>query len=148
MVDAKGFRCYLSLRQGLESLEERNHALSEQNDALLREINALRNDPAALERAAREVEPTSSRASSSSIWSNHDRALGRSSSLQAPAHRGAAVPATAVLCAFLHLARGGFRGLQTLGWTEASSSSSCSPGWRWRPGGASPERGGGAALPP
>jgi diguanylate cyclase (GGDEF)-like protein len=30
-----------------------------------------------------------------------------------------AVPATAVLCAFLHLARGGFRGLQTLGWTEA-----------------------------
>jgi cell division protein FtsB len=53
-VDAKGFRRYLRLRQGLETFEARNHALSEQNDALLREINALRNDPAALERAARE----------------------------------------------------------------------------------------------
>lgn len=31
-----------------------------------------------------------------------------------------ALPAAAVLCAFLHLARGGFRGLQTLGWTEAA----------------------------
>jgi two-component system, cell cycle response regulator len=31
-----------------------------------------------------------------------------------------ALPAAAVLCAFMHLARGGFRGLQTLGWTEAA----------------------------
>jgi cell division protein FtsB len=53
-VDAKGFRRYLRLRQDVESIQERNRALTEQNDALLREINALRNDPAALERAARE----------------------------------------------------------------------------------------------
>lgn len=31
-----------------------------------------------------------------------------------------AVPAAAVLCTFMHLARGGFRGLHTLGWTEAA----------------------------
>ena len=30
-----------------------------------------------------------------------------------------ALPATAVLCAFIHVARGGFRGLHTLGWTDA-----------------------------
>ncbi|HEX8538090.1 MAG TPA: sensor domain-containing diguanylate cyclase [Cystobacter sp.] len=30
------------------------------------------------------------------------------------------VPAAGVLAAFIHLARGGFRGLHTLGWTEAS----------------------------
>ena len=54
VVDAKGFRRYLRLRQDVESIQERNRALSEQNAALLREINALRNDPAALERAARE----------------------------------------------------------------------------------------------
>ena len=53
-VDAKGFRRYLRLRQDVESIQERNRSLTEQNDALLREINALRNDPAALERAARE----------------------------------------------------------------------------------------------
>ena len=54
VVDAKGFRRYLRLRQDVESIQERNRALSEQNAALLREINALRNEPAALERAARE----------------------------------------------------------------------------------------------
>src|SRR5262245_59208017 len=31
-----------------------------------------------------------------------------------------AVPGVAVLAAFAHLARGGFRGLHTLGWTDAS----------------------------
>lgn len=53
-VDAKGFRRYLRLRQDVEAIQERNRVLSEQNATLLREINALRNDPAALERAARE----------------------------------------------------------------------------------------------
>ena len=53
-VDAKGFRRYLRLRQDVESIQERNRTLTEQNAALLREISALRNDPAALERAARE----------------------------------------------------------------------------------------------
>jgi cell division protein FtsB len=53
-VDAKGFRRYLRLRQDVETIHERNRSLSAQNDALLREINALRNDPSALERAARE----------------------------------------------------------------------------------------------
>ncbi|WP_257449430.1 FtsB family cell division protein [Archangium lipolyticum] len=54
VVDAKGFRRYLRLRQDVESIQARNRVLSEQNDALRREINALRNDPNALERAARE----------------------------------------------------------------------------------------------
>ena len=54
VADARGFRRYLSLKQDVESLQERNRELSEQNEALLREINALRKDPAALERAARE----------------------------------------------------------------------------------------------
>jgi len=31
-----------------------------------------------------------------------------------------AVPAASVLCAFVHLTRGGFRGLHSLGWTEAA----------------------------
>ena len=53
-ADAKGFRRYLSLRQDVESIQERNRAISAVNDSLRREINALRNDPAALERAARE----------------------------------------------------------------------------------------------
>ena len=53
-ADAKGFRRYLSLRQDVDSIHERNRALTEQNEQLMREINALRNDPAALERAARE----------------------------------------------------------------------------------------------
>ncbi len=53
-VDAKGFRRYLRLRQDVEAIQGRNRVLAEQNDALRREINALRNDPDALERAARE----------------------------------------------------------------------------------------------
>ncbi len=53
-ADAKGFRRYLRLRQDVESIHERNQILTEQNEQLMREINALRNDPAALERAARE----------------------------------------------------------------------------------------------
>jgi cell division protein FtsB len=52
--DAKGFRRYLSLRQDVETLHEKNRLITEQNELLLREINALRDDPAALERAARE----------------------------------------------------------------------------------------------
>lgn len=54
VADARGFRRYLSLRQDVDSLQERNRVLSEQNEALLREINALRKEPAALERAVRE----------------------------------------------------------------------------------------------
>ncbi|WP_224248193.1 FtsB family cell division protein [Hyalangium gracile] len=54
VADARGFRRYLSLRQDVESLQERNRTLAEQNEALRREINALRKDPEALERAARE----------------------------------------------------------------------------------------------
>ena len=52
--DAKGFRRYLSLRQDVEMLHEKNRLIAEQNEQLLREITALRDDPAALERAARE----------------------------------------------------------------------------------------------
>lgn len=53
-ADAKGFRRYLSLRQDVETIQERNRAITAANDALRREINALRTEPAALERAARE----------------------------------------------------------------------------------------------
>ena len=53
-VDAKGFRRYLRLRDDVAALRVRNHTLPEQNEALRREINALPDDPAALERAARE----------------------------------------------------------------------------------------------
>ncbi|ATB39770.1 septum formation initiator family protein [Cystobacter fuscus] len=53
-ADAKGFRRYLSLRQDVEAIHERNQAITAQNEALRREINALRTDPSALERAARE----------------------------------------------------------------------------------------------
>ncbi len=54
VADARGFRRYLTLRQDVQSLQDRNRVLAEQNEALLKEINALRKDPAALERAARE----------------------------------------------------------------------------------------------
>ncbi|MHB8876590.1 MAG: FtsB family cell division protein [Myxococcaceae bacterium] len=53
-VNAGGFRRYVSLRQELASLGERNRAAVEENRALRREIEALRSDPRALERAARE----------------------------------------------------------------------------------------------
>ncbi|MCP3161913.1 MULTISPECIES: FtsB family cell division protein [Myxococcus] len=54
VADAKGFRRYLSLRQDVDALQQRNSSLSEQNEALRQEIAALRKDPAALERAVRE----------------------------------------------------------------------------------------------
>ncbi|MBU8894813.1 septum formation initiator family protein [Corallococcus sp. H22C18031201] len=54
VADAKGFRRYLSLRQDVESLRERNRTLAAQNEVLKQEINALRKDPVALERAVRE----------------------------------------------------------------------------------------------
>ncbi|MBJ6765598.1 septum formation initiator family protein [Myxococcaceae bacterium JPH2] len=54
VADAKGFRRYLSLRQDVESLRERNRTLATQNEVLRQEINALRKDPVALERAVRE----------------------------------------------------------------------------------------------
>lgn len=54
VADARGFRRYLTLRQDVKSLQERNRVLADQNEALLKEINALRKEPTALERAARE----------------------------------------------------------------------------------------------
>lgn len=54
VADAKGFRRYLSLKQDVDALHERNRVLADQNEALREEINALRKDPAALERAVRE----------------------------------------------------------------------------------------------
>lgn len=54
VADSRGFRRYLALRQDLRTLEDRNAAMSRENEALKREIAALGEDPAALERAARE----------------------------------------------------------------------------------------------
>ncbi|MBL8917351.1 MAG: septum formation initiator family protein [Myxococcaceae bacterium] len=49
-----GFRRYLRLAQDVKSLKERNARLTEDNARLRREVEALRDDPRALERAARE----------------------------------------------------------------------------------------------
>ncbi|MCP3142155.1 FtsB family cell division protein [Pyxidicoccus xibeiensis] len=54
VADGKGFRRYLSLRQDVDAVTERNRVLAAQNEALRLEIEALRKDPAALERAVRE----------------------------------------------------------------------------------------------
>jgi cell division protein FtsB len=54
MADAKGYRHYLSLRQSVTALQERNAMVRRHNEGLLAEIEALRKDPRALERAARE----------------------------------------------------------------------------------------------
>lgn len=53
-VNDGGFRRYFLLRSQIDSLEERNHQLAEQNQRMTREVEALRNDPKAIERAARE----------------------------------------------------------------------------------------------
>lgn len=49
-----GFRRYLRLSQDVKSLKERNQRLTDDNARLRREVDALRDDPKALERAARE----------------------------------------------------------------------------------------------
>lgn len=49
-----GFRRYLRLSQDVKSLKDRNTRLTEDNARLRREVEALRDDPRALERAARE----------------------------------------------------------------------------------------------
>ncbi len=49
-----GFRRYLRLSQDVKSLKERNKRLGDDNVRLRREVEALRDDPRALERAARE----------------------------------------------------------------------------------------------
>jgi cell division protein FtsB len=54
VTDPRGFRRYFRLRQEVAQLVERNQRLEEENRAFLRELSALREDPAALERAARE----------------------------------------------------------------------------------------------
>lgn len=49
-----GFRRYWRLKQDVRTLEDRNAKLAQDNAKLRREVEALRDDPAALERAARE----------------------------------------------------------------------------------------------
>jgi len=49
-----GFRRYMRLSQDVKSLKERNKRLGDDNVRLRREVEALRDDPRALERAARE----------------------------------------------------------------------------------------------
>ncbi len=49
-----GFRRYLRLSQDVKSLKERNQRLGDDNARMRREVEALRDDPRALERAARE----------------------------------------------------------------------------------------------
>jgi cell division protein FtsB len=52
--DSRGFRHYLRMQQDVEGREARNAQLGERNRAMVREIEALRQDPAAIEQAARE----------------------------------------------------------------------------------------------
>ena len=54
VADGKGFRRYLELEQNMAALEARNRELREQNARYATEIEALKEDPVALERAARE----------------------------------------------------------------------------------------------
>lgn len=54
LMDRDGFRQYFRLQQDVGRLSEQNAQLAEKNRGLLREIQALRDDPKALERAARE----------------------------------------------------------------------------------------------
>jgi cell division protein FtsB len=49
-----GFRRYWRLRQDLRTLHDRNARLTDENAKLRREVQAMQDDPAALERAARE----------------------------------------------------------------------------------------------
>ncbi|MBE2253343.1 MAG: septum formation initiator family protein [Myxococcus sp.] len=49
-----GFRRYLRLSQDVKALKDRNKRLGDDNARLRREVEALRDDPRALERAARE----------------------------------------------------------------------------------------------
>lgn len=49
-----GFRRYWRLKQDVRTLEDRNAKLAQDNAKLRREVEALREDPVALERAARE----------------------------------------------------------------------------------------------
>lgn len=54
VADSRGFRRYLSLRQDIQTLGDRNAAMARENESLKREIAAMRDDPAAQERAVRE----------------------------------------------------------------------------------------------
>lgn len=49
-----GFRRYWRLSGDVQSLNERNRKLADDNARLRREVDALRDDPRAIERAARE----------------------------------------------------------------------------------------------
>ena len=49
-----GFRRYWRLKGDVAVLQERNAKLTEENARLRREVKALQDDPAAIERAARE----------------------------------------------------------------------------------------------
>ena len=53
-VTEGGFRRYWRLQQDVRALEERNAKLAQDNARLRREVEAMRDDPRALERAARE----------------------------------------------------------------------------------------------
>jgi cell division protein FtsB len=54
IVDGEGFRRYWRLKSEMDALEARIASLKTQNASLSREVEALRDDPVALERAARE----------------------------------------------------------------------------------------------
>lgn len=49
-----GLRRYLRLRGDLKTLEQRNAHLADENVKLRREVQRLKDDPVAIERAARE----------------------------------------------------------------------------------------------
>jgi cell division protein FtsB len=54
MMDPRGFRRTGRLKDDLQQLETTNASLRVENERLRRELSALADDPAALERAARE----------------------------------------------------------------------------------------------
>jgi cell division protein FtsB len=54
VADARGFRRYLQLRREMGQMADRKTRLVEENRKMAEEIRALREDPDAIERAARE----------------------------------------------------------------------------------------------
>jgi cell division protein FtsB len=54
VADAGGFRRYLQLRREMGQMADRKARLVEENRRMAEEIRALREDPDAIERAARE----------------------------------------------------------------------------------------------
>ncbi len=53
-ADPRGWQRYFKLRDEVQRLQDKNRVAARENQHLLREVRALRDNPAAIERAARQ----------------------------------------------------------------------------------------------